>query len=202
METIDTHASSSTREAILIAAYTLFKDQGYHGTSMRQIAKVAEIALGGIYNHFKSKEEIFCTVLIDYHPAQEVIPVVLEGVGKNIEGFVRHAATTIMTTLTERPDFLNLMFIELVEFRSQHIPMLYKQIFPRGLEIVQSFVADQRGIRSIPIDVVLRAFLGLMSSLVISQALLGQQVEDIGGEGDIKHYIDIFLYGILEDVRP
>jgi hypothetical protein len=65
--------------------------------------------------------------------------------------------------------------------------------------MVQSFEADQRRIRSIPFDVMLRAFLGLMVSLVISQALLGQQVENIGGDGDIKHYVDIFLYGILEE---
>lgn len=48
-----------TRESILEGAYQLFLRQGYHGTSMRQIAEEAGIALGGIYNHFSGKEEIF-----------------------------------------------------------------------------------------------------------------------------------------------
>jgi AcrR family transcriptional regulator len=197
METTKTNPGNLTRKAILKAGYLLFKEQGYHGTSMRQIAESAEIALGGIYNHFDSKEEIFSTVLVEYHPAHEVIPAVLEGANKEVEDFVRHAAKTILTTLTERPDFLNLMFIELVEFRSRHIPILYDEIFPRGLEMVRSFAADQEGIRSIPIEVMLRAFLGLMFSLIITQALLGQTVRDVGSEKEIEQYVEIFLHGIL-----
>jgi hypothetical protein len=89
------------------------------------------------------------------------------------------------------------MFIELVEFRSRHIPILYDEIFPRGLEMVRSFAADQEGIRSIPIEVMLRAFLGLMFSLIITQALLGQTVRDVGSEKEIEQYVEIFLHGIL-----
>ncbi len=37
-----------TRASILEGAYQLFLQQGYHGTSMRQIAEEAGIALGGI----------------------------------------------------------------------------------------------------------------------------------------------------------
>jgi AcrR family transcriptional regulator len=189
----------STREAILQASYKHFRDQGYHGTSMRQISESAGIALGGIYNHFDSKEQIFSTVLLDFHPIHEVIPAVMRGASGDVTNFVRHAALTIMTTLNNRPDFLNLMFIELVEFRNQHIPLLYEQLFPRGLEMVQAFATKQHGIRPIPIDVILRAFLGLMFSLVICKALLGPQGGEIGGAGEISHYVDIFLHGILEE---
>ena len=37
-----------TRLAIEDAALSLFMEQGYHATSMRQIAERAELALGGI----------------------------------------------------------------------------------------------------------------------------------------------------------
>jgi len=107
-----------------------------------------------------------------------------------------------MNELRERPDFLNLMFIEFVEFRSEYIPLLYERIFPRGLEVVQGFVERQNGLRSIPTDVMLRAFLGLIFSLVISQALLVEQIENIGSEGEISHYVDIFLHGVLEEAQP
>jgi hypothetical protein len=43
-------------------------EQGYHATSMRQIAERADLALGGIYNHFASKEDIFEAIIMDKHP--------------------------------------------------------------------------------------------------------------------------------------
>jgi hypothetical protein len=66
-----------TRLAIEDAALELYMNQGYHATSMRQIAEQAGLALGGIYNHFKSKEEIFEAIIIDKHPYKKILPVVL-----------------------------------------------------------------------------------------------------------------------------
>lgn len=44
---------------LLEAGQTLFSSQGYAATSMREIAEKAGLALGGIYNHFSSKELSF-----------------------------------------------------------------------------------------------------------------------------------------------
>ena len=55
----------TTRLAIEDAAVELFMEHGYHATSMRQIAEHAGLALGGIYNHFASKEELFEATIID-----------------------------------------------------------------------------------------------------------------------------------------
>ncbi|RAK11738.1 TetR family transcriptional regulator [Halanaerobium saccharolyticum] len=49
----------STREKILNEALELFAENGYHGTSMREIAKAVGIKGSSIYNHFSGKEEIF-----------------------------------------------------------------------------------------------------------------------------------------------
>ena len=58
----------TTRLAIEDAAVNLFMEHGYHATSMRQIAERAGLALGGIYNHFSSKEEIFEGIIVDKQP--------------------------------------------------------------------------------------------------------------------------------------
>jgi AcrR family transcriptional regulator len=50
---------SSTKEKILNEALDLFAAKGYHGTSMREIAKAVGIKGSSIYNHFSGKEEIF-----------------------------------------------------------------------------------------------------------------------------------------------
>jgi AcrR family transcriptional regulator len=43
---------------VLDAAMRLFISQGYHGTSMQQIAAAAEFSVGKIYTLFNSKEEL------------------------------------------------------------------------------------------------------------------------------------------------
>src|SRR6056297_2781556 len=50
---------TSTREKILNEALDLFAAKGYHGTSMREIAKAVGIKGSSIYNHFSGKEDIF-----------------------------------------------------------------------------------------------------------------------------------------------
>jgi len=50
---------TSTREKILNESLDLFAAKGYHGTSMREIAKAVGIKGSSIYNHFRGKEDIF-----------------------------------------------------------------------------------------------------------------------------------------------
>ena len=93
----------TTRLAVEDAAVELFMEQGYHATSMRQIAERAGLALGGIYNHFTSKEEIFEAIIIDKHPYKKVLPAVLEAQGETVEAFLRNAAQVSMAELNKQP---------------------------------------------------------------------------------------------------
>ena len=47
-----------TREKILKQAAELFNQQGYSGSSISDIMRVTGLQKGGIYNHFKSKDEL------------------------------------------------------------------------------------------------------------------------------------------------
>ncbi len=47
-----------TRDNIIAQAATLFNTRGYAGASMAELMQVTGLKKGGIYNHFKSKEEI------------------------------------------------------------------------------------------------------------------------------------------------
>ena len=65
METNLPSKSDRTARAILDSAYALISSQGYAATSMRQIAEGAGLALGSIYNHFSSKEDIYKAIILD-----------------------------------------------------------------------------------------------------------------------------------------
>ncbi|HEY4721970.1 MAG TPA: helix-turn-helix domain-containing protein, partial [Anaerolineae bacterium] len=99
-----------TRAALVEAGHRLFISQGYHGTSMREIADKAGLALGGIYNHFSSKEEIFVAMLMERHPFLVVLPALKAAQGQTAEELVRDAASRMIAELSKDDTFLNMMF--------------------------------------------------------------------------------------------
>src|SRR5688500_3819572 len=94
-----TTRGDQTRTALIDAAFALFTDRGYHGTSMRQIAQGAGLALGGIYNHFNGKEAIFLAVIRAYHPYREVVAALAETDAPSPEVYFRHAAQQMVSAL-------------------------------------------------------------------------------------------------------
>ncbi|MCK5199647.1 MAG: TetR/AcrR family transcriptional regulator [Spirochaetales bacterium] len=55
----------NTKERIFEAAVELFSKQGYHGTSIRELAKAVGIKESSLYNHYSGKSSIFDAIL-DY----------------------------------------------------------------------------------------------------------------------------------------
>ena len=51
------------RALVLQSAMSCFAQKGYAATSIDDIVKTAKMSKGAIYNYFKSKEEIFLTIL-------------------------------------------------------------------------------------------------------------------------------------------
>ena len=186
-----------TRAALIEAAYQLFNSTGYHATSMRDIADAAGLALGGIYNHFQSKEDIFAAMLLDRHPFLEILPELQAAQGDTLEAVVRDAARRMIAKLDQQPLFLNLIFIEVVEFKSKHVPLLFELFFPPMLEFVQR-LQTLGGLKpDLPLPVVLRSFVGLFFSFVITDMLIGQQMPMGLTPDALENYISIYLRGIL-----
>jgi AcrR family transcriptional regulator len=52
------------RDIILDAAVKNINERGYHGTSMRDIARDAKITAPSIYHHFSSKQEILQDIMV------------------------------------------------------------------------------------------------------------------------------------------
>ncbi len=63
----DDQADPSTREKILDVALDLFTNQGFDGTSMREIAERLLISKPAIYYHFASKEDILMALHLRLH---------------------------------------------------------------------------------------------------------------------------------------
>ena len=72
-------AGASTRERILDVALDLFTDQGFDGTSMREIAERLHISKPAIYYHFASKDEILMALHMRLHEFGKVALARLTG---------------------------------------------------------------------------------------------------------------------------
>jgi len=189
-----------TRLAIEDAAISLFLEHGYHATSMRQIADQAGLALGGIYNHFSSKDEIFQGIIIDKHPYKKILPAILSAEGETVDEFFKNAATIVITELSKQPEFINLMFIELVEFKGKHGSMMLREIAPKVLPVFEKIVKSRKNLRVTNPAVLMRSFFGMIISYFVTEMIISDSViSKLMPKNTADLYTDIFLHGILKE---
>ena len=192
----------TTRMAVEDAALGLFMQYGFHGTSMRQIADQTGLALGGIYNHFSSKEEIFAALIMDNHPYKQIVPLILAAKGETAEELFHSAAQAIVSELGKRQDFVKLMFIEVVEFNGKHINFLITEIAPQLLPVFEKVVKIRKNLRHSHPAILLRSFLGLFFSYYITDILLqGTIVAKIMPKDSFEQFVDIYLHGVIKESK-
>jgi AcrR family transcriptional regulator len=64
-------AAEGTRRRILEGAVRLFATQGFHGSSMRELAKLVELQASALYVHFPSKEHVLAELVRAGHEAHQ-----------------------------------------------------------------------------------------------------------------------------------
>lgn len=195
-----TNQENSTASLILQKAYQLFISQGYHATSMRHIAKECHIALSSIYNHFANKEDLFRHVFFTFHPYHDVLPF-LENTNSNTpEEFIHNALMHAIDALDRRPGFLNLMFIEIVEFNGQHIRELAEALIPRGVKIAERITKQYpTHFKSIPPLIFIRSIIAFIFGFYVTDALVTPLNYQTNRHTAIRTLIDIFCHGVLND---
>lgn len=187
----------STKQIILDAAFVLFLEQGYHAASMRQIAQQAGLALGGIYNHFESKEQIFESILLTKHPYRRLLQILQEAPGDSFEQIAQNAARAMLADLDNHSDLLKLIFIELNEFNGHHLADLYQDITPRLDPLLIRFQDHRVELRALPMPVILLAYIGsFLSFFMMNRMVVPASPIDLT-ELTLDKFIDIFLYGVI-----
>ncbi|MDI7156764.1 TetR/AcrR family transcriptional regulator [Leptospira santarosai] len=100
--------AKDTRDLILKTSLKLFSEQGYHGTTMRQVASKAGISLGLAYRYFDSKEAIL-EGIIESHDKILKRYVTDEVVSNpRREDLIVNVSESIITLVKENEDYLRL----------------------------------------------------------------------------------------------
>lgn len=185
-----------TREQLIEAALHQFAANGYHGTSMRQIAEAAGVAVGGIYNHFASKEEILKAVILAYHPLTAVAPMLAELEGESFEALLRTVAHRFYALVKARPELLNVLFMELFECKGAHVPELAETLLPNVLTFAQRLHHLRPDIAAHPPLVALRLFLGALLGLVVTELFLTKALPTTTPLGTLDDALDLLFNGL------
>ncbi len=102
---------------IVQAAAQLFSRQGYHGTSTREIARVAEISENTLFRHFERKEEIFWAVLRSRLTGLKLREELKESIAAGAEpsAVLPQMMAQLVDTVILKPELMRLIAVGLIE---------------------------------------------------------------------------------------
>lgn len=110
------------------AAKQLFIKQGFHATSMRNIAGRTGTSLGNLYNYYRTKESILESIIAKY---QKVIDARLRLMFDQLteplkpESMVEFGRL-VKAMVNEHHDFWLLMYIDVLEFENEHFRKMFE----------------------------------------------------------------------------
>jgi AcrR family transcriptional regulator len=123
-------SGEDSKKIILSAALKTFSECGYEDVSMRMIAKKARISVGGLYLHFKNKDELCLVMMKGY----------LEDFLHNVKMAIDSAKNPV--------DAMGAYIRTSIEHASRHRELFLakskKQGFTFGIELKKAFFAEQR----------------------------------------------------------
>jgi AcrR family transcriptional regulator len=110
------------------AAKQLFIKQGFHATSMRDIAGRTGTSLGNLYNYYRTKEDILGSIIQKY---QQVIDARLRAMFDEIEEPFQPESLIkfgrlVKEMVNDHHDFWLLMYIDILEFENLHFRKMFE----------------------------------------------------------------------------
>ena len=126
-----------TEERIVRTAERLFAQRGFASTGMRAIAKAAQVSIGAIYHHFKSKEDILERIIHDELDRRRQALAELKAAGLPLKDQIQKIVEMHFALLKDKRNSARLFFRE----RFDPSPSLRAKI-QNLYDEVANFIAD------------------------------------------------------------
>lgn len=185
-----------TREDILEAAAQVFRQKGFHGASMQDIAKAVNLQKPSLYHHVSSKQEILLALLDRALELllERIAPISTQDIPADKK--LREMIRAYLQILAENTD---LSAVLLFEHRSlerkqhaRHVPnrdrfeALWRNVLKEGVE-AGLFACDDPALTT-------RAILGILNWTITWYRPNGPlQIDQIA-----DHYSDLLLHGLCQ----
>jgi len=163
-----------TRETVLKVALSVFSAKGYAATSLEDIAREAEVTRGAIYWHFKSKADLYNTLVESVSARANTVVQEAAAEGGSLTEVLQRIFVRQMTLIEEDAELRALA--ELMLFKTEPAPALAsgrKKQIESGKALVAE-IADvmRQGIRQgilrsdLDPEDIARAFLALQNGAI------------------------------------
>ena len=112
------------------AALKLFTRQGFHGTTVREIAQGAGVSMGKLYLYYPNKEDIFIGLVQHMEQRMEalrqrkILPLMQSPDPESLKKLGRAVGRVV----SENLDYWRLMYVDVVEFRHKHFLNSYREV--------------------------------------------------------------------------
>jgi len=194
-------ARNSARERILNASLQVFGEQGYRGTTTREIARRASVNEVTIFRQFKSKRALFDAVVAEKSPLAQITRQVSFEASGPIDDLILQNAKAVLTVLRANRHLLMVMFGDAWRQPATR-RAIRDSVVAKGIVLVTEFMRVQMDagmIRQMDPEIAARALMGMIQAYFLTKELLE------GGKPD-QEYDDRILRGFasifLEGMRP
>lgn len=198
----------SARSRILEAARGAFISHGYAGANMRDIAREAEVSMGGLYHYFSNKEELFRCLLQGGDIAPYLSRLAALVMAPDFPENLSDLARVIRGALRDNRDYFKLVYVDILEFQGRNVrPVidLFRQAYTGfAAEVVERKMAEGRVERAHP-QVLLRVATDLLIHFWLEEIMLDKSLAaELGLSDDdlLEQMCDILLHGLLARDGP
>lgn len=190
------------------AAKELLIKQGFHATSMRDIAKTADVSLGNLYNYYKTKDDIFESIINRYLIViDQKLREIFEGIDEPLEPeSLRDFGGQIGELVNQHHDFWLLMYIDVLEFQNRHFRKMFDGLAERFRRtFAEKFdEAEKRGDLRAGIDPAIgftAAYMQFFNYFLVEKLFGGNAHLGLTDEQALNYLTKIFSYGVLSEEK-
>ncbi|HZT32992.1 MAG TPA: TetR/AcrR family transcriptional regulator [Bryobacteraceae bacterium] len=199
-------SSSQRRAAIVASAVHLFAEKGFRGTTTRQLAAAVGVTEPVLYQHFRTKGELYSAIIESQAAAGQHYSAGLRKAmdEENDCDFLAALGNLILDRNEQDPDFTRLLMFSALE-RHELAPLFFeRQVLP-FFETVAGYIRRRvrnGAFRPLDPEIAARAFIGMFAY----QGLIAELFHDLGTRKSrkkiVKEMVGAFLEGVCRPAAP
>ncbi len=190
------------------AARRLFIKQGFHATSMRDIAKGARVSLGNLYNYYATKDAIFESIVSKYLEfIDEQLREMFGSIDEPLEPeSLRRLGEMAGELVKMHSDFWLLMYIDVLEFQNRHFRKMFDGLSQRFEKVFgEKFTqAEKRGDLRTGVEpgfVFTAAYMQFFNYFLVEKLFGGNRHLGLSDDRALNCLTKIFAYGTLSEQK-